>query len=242
MRAIDIPAEEAKYQKNWVRSGEATKARFGNVDVFDFKPKHSSDYFFDERPPKNLVVLHYTQGWIWGDIPTLTTDHFHVSVAFVVARSGIVYRLFPEDRWSFHLGREQDVTGGSEFNSRRSIAIEVSNVGPLALAGNDLKFVGKTYCTTAETDFYQKLASPYRGHQYFATFTGEQYTAVSALLDQIKATYGIARSFLPQEKRFAPFESEPAADAYKGIASHVNYRPTGKTDIGPAFNWAKIGA
>jgi len=242
MRAIDIPAKEAQSHNNWVRSGEATRARFGSVDVFDYRPRHSSGYYFDERPQKNLVVLHYTEGWIWGDIPTLTKDDFRVSVAFVVARSGIVYRLFPEDRWSYHLGKEQDVTGGSEFNARRSIAIEVSNVGALELVGSDLKFVGRTYCTTAETGFYQKLAQPYRGEQYFATFTAEQYTAVSALLDQIKSTYGIERTFLPQEKRFAVFESEPAADAYRGIASHVNYRRTGKTDIGPAFDWARIGA
>lgn len=241
MKAADVIAEEDKYHAQWISSGEAKAGMFGNVKLVNFSRKGSSDFHYNETHRKNLVVLHYTQGWIWGDLPTLTTSHLHVSVPFVVARSGRIYRLFPEDRWSYHLGRAKDVTGSVETLTKRSIAIEISNVGQLELDGDDLKFAGRTYCKTSETQYYQKLASPYRGYRYFASFTDAQYAAVDALIGQITTSHGIARKFLDPDKRYAVFTSDKAADDHKGIASHVNYRRTGKTDIGPAFDWARIG-
>lgn len=240
MKASEILAEEALYHARWTKSGEARKGSIGGLDLFDYRPATGTDYYFDEAPRKSMVVLHYTMGWLWGDIATLTTAHLHVSVAFLVARSGRIYRLFPEDRWAYHLGKRKDVTGDTELLSKRSIAIELSNVGPLDLAGDTLKFVGRPYCDVSETAFYTKLTSPYRGFRYFAAFSDAQYAALDALLEAITATYAIPRKFVAPQKRFLTFDSPAAADAYKGVSSHVNFRRTGKTDIGPAFDWPRI--
>jgi N-acetylmuramoyl-L-alanine amidase len=242
MQAKDILAEEAKYHKKWIKSGEAKPAKQGALDVFNYRPIGRSDYYYDKETPKDLIVLHHTAGFFWGDLSTLTTSHYHVSVAFVVARSGWIYRLFDPKLWSSHLGTEKNVVGGSALNGARSIAIEISNVGQLALAGSDLRFVGSKYCGVGDAGYYTKLAKPFRGEKYFASFTAEQYAAVNSLLDELCTKYGIKRSFLPMKERFDTFPNSKTARAYKGIASHVNFRATGKTDLGPAFDWSRIGA
>ncbi len=42
---------------------------------------------------------------------------------------------------------------------------------------------------------------------------------------------------LPEDSRYAVSRDVPS---FAGIVSHVNYRTTGKTDIGPAFDWQRI--
>ncbi len=42
---------------------------------------------------------------------------------------------------------------------------------------------------------------------------------------------------MPPDKRF---EGTKDVLSFKGIVSHINYRPSGKWDIGPAFDWATM--
>ena len=240
MRASEVLAEEQKYHSGWVQTNTAKAAKYGAVDVFDYKPKNSSDYFYEEKHAKNLLVLHFTAGWLWGDLSTLTTAHLHVSVAFVVGRSGKIYRLFNPEYWSNHLGRERDVVGGNRGNSKRSVAIEISNVGPLTPNGDKLRFAGSTYCDLSEAQYYTKLGTPFRGYKYFASFTDGQYTSLKALIGEIAKQSGIKKSLRDPAERYLPFKTGDAAQKYKGIASHVNFRKSGKWDIGPAFDWSKI--
>ena len=88
------------------------------------------------------------------------------------------------------------------------------------------------------TSAYQALE--YRGVSYFATFTAEQCATLDAILSKLCAAFGIPKQLLPAPSRFEVFANAAAARAYRGISSHVNYRATGKTDVGPAFDWAKI--
>lgn len=241
MLAGDIVAEEKVFHDRNVQRGHVRESQFHGVGVFDYQHPEATDYFFPAPQTKTLVVLHFTAGFFWGDIDTLTQSHLHVSVAFVVARSGLVYRLFDSNAWSNHLGKEAQVIGGNERNSKRSVAIEISNVGPLQVSGSNLTFAGSRYCKLSETQFYTKLAAPFRGERHFASFTDAQYSALDPLLTAIKTEHAIDRKFMPADKRFLPFESPETAIAHKGVASHVNFRRTGKWDIGPAFDWARIG-
>ena len=188
------------------------------------------------RPRRRiLIVLHHTAGWFWGDIDTLTTPHYHVSVAFVVARSGWIYRLFRPTLWSSHLGTEQNVVGGSVFNAKRSIAIEISNVGQLVKNGADFTFVHNKYCGESENQYFTTLPQAYRGHKTYASFTDAQYHSVGRLLDELCADFQIPRTFLPVNKRYNVFANANAAKAYKGIASHVNFRATRQDRHRPGF-------
>ena len=205
---------------------------------------HTS-YYYDEQMPKDQIVLHHTAGHLQGDLSTLTTDNFHVSVAFVIARDGTIYQLFNSNRWSYHLGPK--ALGGNKPGSKRSIGIELSNYGYLDKKGTDLETpyskeqrkkgrAPDIYCSEAEKELYTKLEIPYRDKQYYATFSDEQYRALVKLLRYLCATYNIPAAFLSDQDRY---NHTMKVVGFKGIVSHVNYRKD-KWDLGLAFDWQRV--
>lgn len=132
--------------------------------------------------------------------------------------------------------------GGNTNGSKRTIAIEMSNIGFLKRIDNKLVTVYNdtdVYCDVNDKQFYTQLESPYRGELYYATFTKEQYDSLLLLLRYLTAEYNIPKAFLPEDKRYITGIENELVN-FKGIVSHVNYRSSGKWDIGPAFNWEKI--
>ena len=240
MLAKDIAEEE---ENTFVRLApnivERTLAP--GLTVFAFNDAfRKRNYFFDETTPKKAIVLHFTAGFFWGDIDTLTAKDNHVSVPYVVARSGRIYELFPPEKWSFHLGK--GTVGGNERCSKQTIGIEISNVGQLSISGGSVRFGSAKYCDKADTQFYTEISPAFRGEKVFATFTDAQYASVKKLLSHLTSTFSIPKSFIAEPKRYEVFGSPTEGRDYSGIATHVNYRPpdTGKWDIGPAFNWAAV--
>src|SRR6187399_2257113 len=59
-----------------------------------YSPGHSS-YYYSQQYPKERIVLHFTAGNTLSDMRQLTQKDSHVSVAFVIARDGTIYQLFP---------------------------------------------------------------------------------------------------------------------------------------------------
>lgn len=242
MLASKIEAYEADFSSNKTDAqGEKYDFTVDNSRGFPLAyltPKSGiTGFFYEEKTAKDLIVLHYTCGFLKGDIATLVEKDTHMSVHFVIGRNGVAYQLFNTNFWSYHLGK--GTVGGNAPNSRRSIAIEISNIGPLTVNGSNLlDCYGKPYCSLSETDYYTKIATPFRGYQYFASFTKVQYATLKSMLTHFCSKWSIPKTVLPETKRYQIFESE--ATVYKGICTHVNYRPNGKTDIGPAFDWGSI--
>jgi N-acetyl-anhydromuramyl-L-alanine amidase AmpD len=194
-----------------------------------------SDYYYTEKNDKKQIVLHFTMGHVQGDIFTLTTKGKPISVPYVIARDGLVYRLFGSEFWSHHIGPNN--LGSNKTFSKESIAIEISNYGPLKLEGTTLNTDYKDrYCLLEDTSEYIKLEKKYRVSQYYAAYTDVQYEAIIVLLRYLTAAYGIKRAFMPEDLRFATTSKVVNFD---GIVSHVNYRED-KSDIGPAFDWARV--
>lgn len=211
-----------------------------SVPMIDCKRSNNdSSFYYNETAPKNKILLHFTAGYLKGDISTMTTPGNHVSVPFVLARSGDIYNLWPSKLWSYHLG--SGASGGNTEMSKTSVAIEISNIGALKKIGNNLVTMYSdtdVYCTLDETSYYTFLKTPYRGFQYYASYTEAQYQNLILLLRFLCKTYNIPPAFLPEAKRYNLLTG-PEAVAYKGILSHVNFR-SDKTDIGTAFDWAKV--
>lgn len=218
------------------------------LDGMTCRPENGfTGYFYNQRYTKKKVVLHFTVGHLKGDLLSLTSEsRGHVSTAFVVARDGMVYQLFSSAAWSYHLGRS--ALGGNGNQSKISIGIEISNYGPLVKKGNELhtayskaadprRSKDDVYCTMDDTDQYIKLPKKYRGYQYFANYTNEQYHAIIVLLRYLTNTYEIPRKFVDEANRFSTTRAGSAD--FEGITSHVNFR-TDKFDIGPAFDWDKV--
>lgn len=198
-------------------------------------------YFFNEKIKKERIVLHYTAGHLKGDMATLTKHNYHVSVPFVIARDGTIYQLFSSGAWSYHLG--PGAIGGNKNQSQKTIAIELSNYGFLNKNGTQLEtiyssaFRPDVYCSTNDTALYKRLTRKFRGENYYATFTDAQYESLIILLRYLTALYDIPRAFLPVAQRYDTFHG---VTGFRGIVSHVNYRVSGKWDIGPAFDWDRM--
>jgi N-acetyl-anhydromuramyl-L-alanine amidase AmpD len=94
---------------------------------------------------------------------------------------------------------------------------------------------GDIYCNKNQAQYYKQAS--FRGFNYFASFTNEQYESLITLLRYLTARYNIERNILPSDFRYITFND---VDTYNGIVSHINYRQTGKEDIGPAFDWERI--
>lgn len=191
-------------------------------------------YFYPQAIPKDQIVLHYTIGYLPGDVATLTQNNCHVSVPFIIGRNGTIYNLFPSKYWAYHLGR--GAIGGNKNRSSRTIGVELSNIGPLTRQGDKLHTIyGDEYCALDDAELYQQC--DYRGFEYFATTTEAQYQSLNTLLRYLTVQYNIPRCFLDEKQRF---KSCKGIAQFSGIVTHANYRSTGKSDIGPAFEWNKV--
>jgi N-acetyl-anhydromuramyl-L-alanine amidase AmpD len=202
-------------------------------------PAHRSGYYHDTVYAKERIVLHFTAGGLSGDMSTLTRQNYHVSVPFVIARDGTIYQLYSSKFWSGNLGGD---ALGNMMNAqdKRTIGIEISNYGPLSPGRGGLQNIyGETYCALNRPDAFQKLTVPFRGESYYATYTAAQYDSLIVLLRYLTAQYNIPRQFIPEPKRYV---TTPDVLTFRGIVSHVNYRKSGKWDIGPAFDWAQLMA
>ncbi len=254
MKASRIPAHEASF----LNSGKAINGRTFELSPFEVSIGNTSEsidmvrarvrngdesFYYNTSVNKDRIVIHFTAGYLKGDMSALSRPNFHVSVPFVIARDGTVYNLWPSSRWSYHLGK--GALGGNQAESRRSIGIELSNIGPLINEDGKLYSTYKdpngnyfdVYCNESETQYYQELEDPYRKHTFYATYTDIQYEKLDQVIRYLSARYSIPYTLLPEEDRYDVKEENLGA---AGVLSHVNYRRSGKWDIGPAFDWSKL--
>jgi N-acetyl-anhydromuramyl-L-alanine amidase AmpD len=195
--------------------------------------------YYPQATRKDLIVLHFTAGRsAQSAVNTWRTTPEHVATAYVVDLDGTIYEVFPPEYWAYHLG----IKGGTPLE-RRSIGIEIANVGPLQPAeGNPAvlnwwpKQWGQNYCTLDESERY--VESSYRQKRFFASYPAAQLEAVGRLVRHLSERFGIPRR-LPGTS--ARLECDATTFAgYQGIATHVNFRPD-KWDVGPAFDWDRLG-
>jgi N-acetylmuramoyl-L-alanine amidase len=252
MNYTKIPAHEADFRAKGVDSDGkkfilkpfqvAIPGTSESFEVMSCKRDNGdSSFYYNETIPKQRIVVHYTAGYLKGDIAALTKPNNHVSTPFVVARDGTIYNLFSsKSSWSYHLG--PGAQGGNKPMSSGAVAIELSNLGYLRPQGQNLITYmsgDAPYCTLADEDAYVKTKTPFRGYTYFAAFTDAQYKSLINLLRYLTKTYAIPATFLPEPQRYDVYKD---VASFKGITTHVNYQPQsyGKWDIGPGFDWARV--
>jgi N-acetyl-anhydromuramyl-L-alanine amidase AmpD len=210
-----------------------------NADKFKLLPGK----YFHDYPHKDLILLHFTSGTsAQSAFSTFKNQKGHVCVPYVLERTGEIFQLFEPRFWSYHLGIRQ---GDPEHrHDRRSIPIEVVNVGPLKEDPKNSEVLNwwppeeryqTKYCAKAEKDKYVQAAD--RGINYYATFTAAQYSALAGLVKDLCVRFGVP-AVAPENKLKADLK---AMAEFKGIAAHQNFR-TDKYDLGPAFAWDKLMA
>lgn len=214
------------------------------------KPKNRSKYYYAVEHPKERIVIHYTAGQLRSDLGALTQNDKHISVAFVIARNGIIYQLFSSKFWSGHIGKGIGNTNTGNAQDKVTIGIELSNYGYLTEKNGNLETYYSrqkdkngnpgpvdVYCSLADNAAYTKTSAPFRGQSYYSSYGDMQYDSLIILLRYLTAQYNIPRKFLPEAQRFAATEK---VLQFKGIVTHINYRTDGKWDIGPGFDWKKV--
>jgi N-acetyl-anhydromuramyl-L-alanine amidase AmpD len=129
------------------------------------------------------------------------------------------------------------IQGSGGRHDRRSIGIEIANVGPLKKAGNRLNWWPKDFGTEYAGE-HVALKSPYRGFNHYAAFPEAQVAAVAGLVHDICERFGIPKTLAGSNRRL---EFDPTFfNTYSGVATHANFRKD-KYDIGPAFDWDRLG-
>lgn len=259
MKATKIPEQEQKFSEQLTNTSRVKYKDEGKIEIGDstirqIRPNFDS-YYYKSETEKDAIVIHSTAGTLRADMASLSKKDNHVSVSYVIARSGEIYELFDPKYWAYHLGN--GAVGGNKNNSKRTIAIELSNYGPLTKRGENLETIYSqleytdtdgnkkkskkdVYCTLDEVGEYTIVEDGFRGYEYFASFTTEQYAALSDLLDYLCNEFDIPREFIDEDDRFEVFKSATDAKSFKGICTHVNFRKTGKWDLGPDFDWNRL--
>ena len=189
---------------------------------------------------KNLIVLHFTAGrTAQSAFNTWSRNPARVATAYLVGANGSIYQLFDPSHWAFHLG----IKGSEGVHDKRSIGIEIANVGPLKRAENNGKVLywwpkdwKARWCHLEDNSKY--LESTYRGIGYFATYPEEQLRAVVQLVHHLCDRFEIPRE-IPPTNRLQEFDA-PYFDKFKGVSAHQNFRRD-KWDVGPAFEWQRLG-
>ncbi len=196
-----------------------------------------ADQYYAARFKKDLIVLHFTAGRsAKSAVDTWKSNAEHVATAYVVDMDGTVYETFPPEFWAYHLG----IKGGTA-QERRSIGIEIVNVGPLqrsSVRPNVLTWWprdwNERYCLVEEGDKY--VEKTYRGKQFFARFADAQIDATGRLLHDLCERFSIPRRLPGTDRRL---EKDASFSTYTGIATHANFRDD-KWDVGPAFDFDKL--
>lgn len=245
MKIEKIAAHEADFDINHVDSNDKyfdysvrsipIPGETKMMDYINLKPRSGDEsYYFKTNREKRQIVLHYTLGYLKGDIATLTQHDYHVSVPFVIGRNGKIYNLFFSAYWAYHLG--PGAFGGNKTQSEVSIGIEISNIGGLKkTAGGMETYYGDIYCDVNNNNAY--IQKPFRRFEYYATFTDSQYESLIILLRYLTGSYNIRRDFLPDTDRYL---AKADIVDFNGIVTHANYRKSDKEDIGPAFDWDRV--
>lgn len=235
---------------NFKKASFPVKNEALQLDTTLAAPKARSGYFFAAEIPKKRIVIHHTAGALRSDMSALTQNAHHVSVAYVIARDGTIYQLFSPKEWSGHIGLGVGNIQTGNAQDKSSIGIELSNYGFLVERDGNLETIysrqkdaaGKVgpvdvYCSKNDQQAYTHLDTPFRGQNFFATFTDEQYNSLIILLRYLSNEFGIPREFVAEPLRYQTFDD---VVNFNGIVSHINYRKDGKWDIGPAFDWKKV--
>lgn len=198
------------------------------MTITDSKYRLSDKCYFKEKQEKDLIVLHFTAG---GTAKT-AVDWWEkqankVSTAYLLDLDGTIYEVFDPSNWAYHLGIKG--ADGGHLNDKRSIGIEICNIGPLKLNGDKLcswpnNFANK-YCDLKDDRAYVK--SSFRGFDYYASFTEQQKVGIGVLVDDLCNRFNIKKVIATDklDEFDVPFFSK-----WKGICTHANFRPD-KFDI-----------
>jgi N-acetyl-anhydromuramyl-L-alanine amidase AmpD len=199
-----------------------------NTKQVEFAPSN----YFKEETKKKQIYLHHTAGN--GDAEAVfkywASTKDRVATCVAIGTNGLIAQGFSSRYWGYHLGLKQGVfnSHGVPYQSldKLSIGVEICNWGYLKEAGKG-KFVNYVGREIPKKDVI-KLDAPYKGFQFWHSYTKEQIESTKELLLYWNETYGIPLDY--NEDIWAV--SKRALAAEPGVYTHNSVRKD-KTDVYP---------
>lgn len=208
------------------------------------------DEYFPKGHRKRAIVLHHTVGgsvastvnWWKKDADPKTGKKNRVGTAFLVARDGTIFQVFPAEAWAIHLFRSRP-SPDYMILEQETIGIEMASEGALVEKnGSIYAYAGQNYLgpkqVLLDKGVIVKLDTPWRGVGWFDDYDEKQSTAVIELVLFLCQKFGIPQ-LLPREAD-GPVGNAATYLHYEGVLHHAMVRPD-KTDVHPKFPWLKLG-
>lgn len=201
--------------------------------------------FRDKIFEKKQICLHFTAGSTAAGCAA-SFRKSGAGTAYIIDRDGKIYQWFDPRYWDSHIYRHKDGEDKRLYElEKATIGIEVVNIAYLVLGKGEkdkdvlYTYTKKPFCKLSDTDKY--VQTTYRGQHYWQTFTEGQYAALRYLLPLLRDQFMI--DFQAPAPKGYPRLNAWDLDTlmgYRGLTTHANYR-SDKYDIGPAFDWTRIG-
>ncbi len=180
---------------------------------------------------KEIIVLHFTAGYNWKSAYNVFKKPNRVATSFIVDIKGPKYivKIYDEKYWSYHLGI-RGVESKNWINDKRSIGIEIVNIGPVwNKNGKWVDYVKKEWPED------KIIKGKNRDAAGGVKFPGSQVDAVCDLVNYLCDKWSIPRK-VPKNKMSCQL---PAISMFKGIVTHQMFRQD-KYDMGAAWPWDKM--
>ncbi len=192
--------------------------------------------YFQEEFPKDMIVLHFTVSHNWQSDYNTFLRNDHVATPFIVNKTGPkhIIKLFDEKFWAYHLGQAEFCN--NRGNDKRSIGIEIVNIGPVWLKDGIWRDYYQRRDGKGSTPEQSIIKGEHRDAQGGVKFPDEQVIAVCNLVNFLCDKWNIPRR-VPKDKMLFQL---PALNNFKGITAHMMFRRSGKYEMGPAWPWEKI--
>ncbi len=189
---------------------------------------------------KSQIILHHTVSGgsakavarYWDNVPG------RIATCIIIDKKGIPYQLFSSRYWAGHVGGRSTMTKSfDKFNlpyrncSTTSIGVELVAWGGLKMIDDKLyTCYGSEYTEDNATHFEE----PYRGYNYYDSYTKEQIETLKELLLYWNKVYKIPLTY--NEDMWDV--SKKALINKPGIWSHTSFR-SDKSDLYPDENLIK---
>lgn len=191
--------------------------------------------YINEVHNKSLIALHHTAGgsvtstFKWWD----TGDPRRIGTAYIVARDGEVFEVFPPDYWAWHLGvKDAEI-------EQRSIGIELANAGWLKPDGNGnlATWWGQKFEFTDHEHVHQ-FPNEWREHRWYEVYPQEQIDATVELVTHLCDRWDIPK-VLPRKAKDDDADLRQWFD-FEGVLHHAMLRKD-KSDLTPQFSFRQLG-
>lgn len=188
--------------------------------------KLSENQYFNSPQPKRQIVLHHTAS---GDIVQNVvhgwqTSSEKVGTAYIIDRSGQIFKAFEDNAWAWHLGMKHP---RNRIANQQSIGIELTNWGFLTKVGDKFYHYKNREVPQSEVITY---SIPFKGLRYFQAYTPAQIESFRDLILMLAKKYNIPTHYQGYDNLFKL--SQKAIIGQKGIFTHNSYR-LDKTDLHP---------